>query len=93
MLPALAIHQASGKLKQLIDDHWTILEKVQSEQNIELLQQVTPQLRDLSEYTPAEIWQAVQAKKTDACILRAIMKKVSLSTISSPKKFGRAWMK
>ena len=65
MLSALSIPQASGKLKQLIDDHWTILEKVQSEQNIELLQQVTPQLRDLSEYTPAEIWQAVQAKKTD----------------------------
>jgi hypothetical protein len=64
MLSALAIPQASGKLKQLIEDHWTILEKVQSEQNIELLQQVTPQLRDLSEYTPAEIWQAVQAKKT-----------------------------
>ena len=63
-LSALAIPQASGKLKQLIEDHWTILEKVQSEQNIELLQQVTPQLRDLSEYTPAEIWQAVQAKKT-----------------------------
>jgi hypothetical protein len=64
MLSALAIPQASGKLKQLIEDHWTILEKVQGEQNIELLQQVTPQLRDLSEYTPAEIWQAVQAKKT-----------------------------
>lgn len=63
-LSALAIPQASGKLKQLIEEHWTILEKVQSEQNIELLQQVTPQLRDLSEYTPAEIWQAVQAKKT-----------------------------
>jgi hypothetical protein len=65
MLSALAIPQASGKLKQLIDDHWTILEKVQSEQNIELLQQVTPQLRDLSEYTPVEIWQAVQSKKSD----------------------------
>lgn len=61
-LSALAIPQASGKLKQLVEDHWTILGKVQSEQNIELLQQVTPQLRDLSEYTPAEIWQAVQAK-------------------------------
>ena len=64
LLSALAIPQASGKLKQLVEDHWTILEKVQSEQNIELLQQVTPQLRDLSEHTPAEIWQAVQAKKT-----------------------------
>lgn len=65
-LTALAIPQASGKLKQLVDDHWTILEKVQNEQNIELLQQVTPQLRDLTEYMPAEIWQAVQAKKMTA---------------------------
>jgi hypothetical protein len=64
LLSALAIPQSSSKLGQLVDDYWTILEKVQSEQNIELLQQVTPQLRDLSEYTPAEIWQAVEAKKT-----------------------------
>ncbi len=62
-LTALAIPQASGKLKQLVDDNWTTLEKVQSEQNIELLLSIS-QLRDLSEYTPAEIWQAVQAKKT-----------------------------
>lgn len=61
-LTALAIPQASGKLKQLVEDNWTTLEKVQSEQNIELLQSLS-QLRDLSEYTPAEIWQAVQAKK------------------------------
>lgn len=64
-LSALAIPQASGELKQLVEDHWIILEKVQNEQNIELLQQVTPQLRDLAEYDPAEIWQAVQAKKTE----------------------------
>lgn len=61
-LTALAIPQESGKLKQLVEDNWTTLEKVQSEQNIELLQSIS-QLRDLSEYTPAEIWQAVQAKK------------------------------
>ena len=48
MLSALAIPQVSGELKQLVEDHWTILEKVQSEQNIELLQQVTPQLRWLN---------------------------------------------
>jgi hypothetical protein len=63
LLSALAIPQASTKLAQLVDDHWTVLEKVQSEQNIELLQQVTPQLRDFSEYTPAQIWEAVQAKR------------------------------
>lgn len=64
-LSALAIPQASGKLKQLVEDHWTILEKVQSEQNIELLQQVTPQLRDFAEYSPAEIWQTVLNKKVE----------------------------
>lgn len=63
-LSALAIPQASGKLKQLVEDNWTTLEKVQSEQNIELLQSIS-QLRDLSEYTPSEIWQAVQTKKTE----------------------------
>ena len=63
-LSALAIPQESGELKQLVEDHWIILEKVQNEQNIELLQQVTLQLRDLAEYTAAEIWQAVQAKKS-----------------------------
>ena len=63
-LSALAIPQASGKLKQLVDDHWTILEKMQSQQNIELLQQVTQHLRDLSEYPPDVIWNAVQAKQT-----------------------------
>ncbi len=63
LLSALAIPQASTKLAQLVDDYWTVLEKVQSEQNIELLQQVTPQLRDFSEYTAAQIWEAVQAKR------------------------------
>jgi Domain of unknown function (DUF1998) len=62
-LTALAIPQASGKLKQLVEENWTTLEKVQSEQNIELLLSIS-QLRDLSEYTPSDIWQAVQSKKT-----------------------------
>ena len=48
-LSALAIRGASDELLLLVDDHWAILEKVQSGQNIELLQQVTPQLRDLAE--------------------------------------------
>src|SRR6202044_2965639 len=62
MLSALAIPRGSNELAQLVEDHWAVLEKVQSEQNVELLQQVTPQLRDLAEYTSSEIWQAVQAK-------------------------------
>ena len=63
MLSALAVPQATDELGQLVDDNWTVLEKVQSEQNIELLQQLA-QLRDLAEYTPTEIWKAVQDKKS-----------------------------
>ncbi len=65
-LSALAIPPGKSKLAQLVNDYWTILAEVQSEQNIELLQQVTPQLRDLSEYTPAQIWEAVQAKRSQS---------------------------
>lgn len=61
-LTALAIPQASGKLAQLVDGNWTTLEKVQSEQNIQLLLSIS-QLRDLAEYTAAEIWQAVESRK------------------------------
>ena len=63
-LTALAIPQVTGELKQLVEEHWTMLGKVESEQNIELLQMVTTELRDLSEYTAADIWQVVQAKKS-----------------------------
>jgi hypothetical protein len=61
-LSALAIPQASSELAQRVEEQWTILEKVQSVQNIELLQQIM-QLRDLAAYTPVQIWEAVQAKK------------------------------
>lgn len=62
-LSALAIPQGANLLGQLVEDHWTILGKVQNEQNIELLQHVTPQLRDLSDYSASEIWAAVQAQQ------------------------------
>ncbi len=43
-LSALAIPQGASELGQLVDDNWTVLEKAQSEQNIDLLQQ--ERLRD-----------------------------------------------
>lgn len=66
LLTSLWIPSGETKLAQLVDAHWPVLEKVQSEQNIELLQQVTPQLRDLAEYTAGQIWEAVQAKRNHA---------------------------
>lgn len=64
MLSALAIPQASGKLAQLVEEQWTNLHDVESEREIEKLLPKVPSMRDLYEYTPAEIWQTVQAKKT-----------------------------
>jgi hypothetical protein len=61
-LSALAIPEESQKLLQLVEENWTTLDKVQNQQNIELLLSIS-QLRDLAEYTAAEIWQAVETKK------------------------------
>src|SRR6516164_7147203 len=64
MLSVLAIPQASGKLTQLVEEQWTNLHDVESEREVEKLLPKVPSMRDLYEYTPAEIWQAVQAKKS-----------------------------
>lgn len=63
-LSALAIPQASDKLTQIVDEQWTNLHDVESEREIEKLLRKVPSMRDLYEYSPADIWQAVQAKKT-----------------------------
>jgi hypothetical protein len=63
MLSALAIPKAVDPLSQLIEDQWTTLRQVQSQQNIQLLRSLpqTP-LRDLAAYTDDQIWGAVQEK-------------------------------
>lgn len=63
-LTALAIPQELGKLKQLVDEQWVNLHDVESEREIEKLLPKVHSMRDLYDYTPGEIWQAVQAKKT-----------------------------
>ena len=61
-LSALSIPQASGKLAQLVDEQWTNLHDVESEREIAKLLPKVPAMRDLYEFSPAEIWQEVQAK-------------------------------
>jgi hypothetical protein len=61
-LTALAIPQESGELKRLVEEQWTTLAKVQNQQNIELLLAIS-QLRDLADYSAAEIWQVVEARQ------------------------------
>lgn len=62
MLSVLSVPQAADRLAQLVEDSWSVLEKAQSQQNIELLRQVG-QLRDLSEYTDEQVWGAVQKRR------------------------------
>lgn len=66
MLSALAIPQAVDELTQSIEDQWTTLQQVESQQNIQLLRSL-PQspLRDLAAFTDDQIWEAVQSKKTE----------------------------
>lgn len=65
MLSALSIPIATNKLDQLVDEHWAILEKVVSQQNVELLRQVG-QLRPFAQYSDEQIWEAVEQKRSGA---------------------------
>lgn len=61
-LTALTIPQAADKLGKLIDAHWVVLGKAESEQNIELLHAIG-QLHDFHAYSAAEIWGRVQLRQ------------------------------
>src|SRR5262249_17314949 len=63
ILSALSIPTSADQLSQLVDDHWVMLEKAQSQQNIELLRQVG-QLHDFTKFNDQQIWEAVQKKRS-----------------------------
>jgi hypothetical protein len=64
MLSALAIPpKGADELAQLVENHWNDLMDAESEREIQLLLRGS-QLRDLADYEPSEIWQAVHTKKT-----------------------------
>ncbi len=65
VLSALAVPNAVDNLGQLVAEHWHILEKVTSQQNIELLRQIG-QLGSFAAYADAQIWEKVEAKKNEA---------------------------
>ena len=49
-------------MAQLVDDHWHILEKVESQQNIDLLKQLGV-LQHFATYTTDEIWEKIEERK------------------------------
>ncbi len=62
VLSALAVPDALDRLGQLVEEHWHLLEKVTSQQNIELLRQIG-QLGHFAAFSDAEIWEKVESKK------------------------------
>ncbi len=60
----LAIPSGSGRLAQLIIDHWATLNHIQSKQNVALLRQIG-QLGDFYGYSDDEIWLAIEKKRED----------------------------
>jgi hypothetical protein len=62
ILSTLAVPTASNRLTQLVEEYWHVLEKTTSQQNIELLRQIG-QLARFTDYSDAEIWKQVEARK------------------------------
>ena len=65
MLSALSVPVASDKLAQLVDEHWAVLDKVTTKQNVELLRQIG-QLRSFAQYSDDQVWGAIERKKSTA---------------------------
>jgi uncharacterized protein DUF1998 len=62
-LTALSIPAASNKLAQLVDEHWTLLEKAVSRQVLAAFRAIG-QLRPFAAYPDEELWAAVEAKRS-----------------------------
>jgi hypothetical protein len=64
VLSTLAVPNALDRPAQLVEEHWHVLGKVTSQQNIELLRMIG-QLEHFSAYSDAAIWEKVEARKND----------------------------
>ncbi len=63
MLSALAVPHSTDKLAQLVDDNWVTLEKATNLEILQAFRQIG-QMKEFADYKDAEIWEAVQKKRT-----------------------------
>src|SRR5438552_7447167 len=70
VLSTLAVPNAVDKLSQLVEEHWHVLGKVTSQQNIELLRQIG-QLEHFAAYSDSGIWEKVEARKNGPDVSKA----------------------
>ena len=62
VLSALSVPTASGKLAQLVEENWVVLEKATSKDVLAAFRQIG-QLPGLAKYADDEIWKALEARR------------------------------
>jgi hypothetical protein len=62
LLTALSVPNTGDNLAQLVEDHWPVLEIVESERDVKMLRHAG-NLRDFAAHTDAEVLEAVQKKR------------------------------
>jgi hypothetical protein len=65
LLTALSVPSATDHLAQLVEDHWPVLEIVESERDVKLLRH-GGNLREFAAYADAEVLEAVQKRRAGA---------------------------
>jgi hypothetical protein len=63
VLSALSVPHSTDKLAQLVTDNWVTLEKAVSLEVLQAFRQIG-QLRDFSDFNDADLWEAVQRKRS-----------------------------
>lgn len=61
LVSALSVPQATDDLGRLVEENWVVLSKATSLDVLNAFRQIG-QLKELSKYTDAQIWEAIQAK-------------------------------
>src|SRR5262249_884012 len=62
VLSVLSIPVASGRLEQLVEEHWAVLGKTTSKEMVAFAQSIG-QLAPLAKYTVDQVWAAVEARR------------------------------
>lgn len=62
VLSALSVPTASGKLAQLVEDHWSVLEKATTKDVLAAFRNIG-QLAAFAKYTDEDVWKAVEARR------------------------------
>jgi len=61
-LSVLSIPQTTDKLAQLVEDHWTVLEKASSQEVLAAFRSIG-QLKEFTKYTDPQVWETIQKKQ------------------------------